>query len=240
MKIIDKIRKIGKEKKKMNKKIMGIIVAIVLVCALGMILFLEFNKKEKATTDNPTDNMENNSNSNVGDHEQDSNENDNESNNKKILVVYYSAQNHTKTIANKIADYLNADTFEIIPKQVYTSADLDWTNSSSRVSREHEDDTLRNIELVTTTVENWESYDTILIGYPIWWGIAAWPVNTFVKENDFANKTIIPFCTSASSGLGQSAELLEEEAHGGTWLNGHRFSSNETDTNIKSWTDSLK
>lgn len=97
-----------------------------------------------------------------------------------------------------------------------------------------------NTELVSTTVDNWEEYDTVMIGYPIWWGIAAWPVDTFVKANDFNGKTVIPFCTSASSGLGQSGELLAEEANGGNWQEGQRFRFNPSDSDIKRWTDSLK
>ena len=83
-------------------------------------------------------------------------------------------------------------------------------------------------------------YDTVLIGYPIWWGIAAWPVDTFVKANDFNGKTVIPFCTSASSGLGQSGKLLEREANGGDWKNGQRFNERPSDSTIKNWTDSIK
>lgn len=137
------------------------------------------------------------------------------------------------------AEYLDADIFEIVPVDEYTSDDLNWTDSNSRVSREHDDESLRNVELVSTTVENWDSYDTVLIGYPIWWGIAAWPVDTFVKANDFTEKTVIPFCTSSSSGLGQSGRLLEEDANSGNWLEGHRFRSNPSDSDIDSFTDSL-
>ena len=145
----------------------------------------------------------------------------------KTLVVYYSAQNHTKDVAEKVAENLGAD-------------DLDWTNDDSRVTREHEDTSLRNVELKTTEVENWDQYDTVLIGYPIWWGIAAWPVDTFVKANDFSNKTVIPFCTSTSSGLGESGTKLQKEAKGGNWQKGQRFSSSPSDSTIKDWTDSLK
>ena len=137
------------------------------------------------------------------------------------------------------AENLDADIFEIVPVDEYTSDDLDWTDSNSRVSREHDDESFRNVELVSTTVENWDSYDTVLIGYPIWWGIAAWPVDTFVKANDFTGKTVIPFCTSSSSGLGQSGRLLAEEANSGNWLEGHRFRSNPSDSDIDSFTDSL-
>lgn len=158
----------------------------------------------------------------------------------KTLVVYYLAQNHTKDVAEKVAENLGADLFEIEPKEKYTEDDLDWTNDDSRVTREHEDTSLRNVELKTTEVENWDQYDTVLIGYPIWWGIAAWPVDTFVKANDFSNKTVIPFCTSTSSGLGESGTKLQKEAKGGNWQKGQRFSSSPSDSTIKDWTDSLK
>lgn len=158
---------------------------------------------------------------------------------KRVLVVYYSAQNHTRSVAKEIANNLNADIFEIVPKDVYTSSDLDWTNSNSRVSREYNDKELRNVELETTKVDNFDSYDTVLIGYPIWWGVAAWPVNAFVKANDFSGKTVIPFCTSSSSGIGQSGELLESDAGSGNWLSGQRFSSNVSNEDIKKWTDNL-
>lgn len=109
-----------------------------------------------------------------------------------------------------------------------------------QISKEHNDESLRDVKLKTTKVENWEDYDTVLIGYPIWWGIAAWPVDTFVKANDFNGKTVIPFCTSASSGLGQSGKLLEREANSGDWEDGHRFSERPSDSDIKKWTDSIK
>ena len=158
----------------------------------------------------------------------------------KTLVVYYSAQNHTEAVAQQIAQNLGADIFELVPVDEYTSSDLNWNDQNSRVTREYEDESLRDIELESTTVENWDEYDTVLIGYPIWWGIAAWPVDTFVKANDFNGKTVIPFCTSSSSGLGQSGELLAEEANGGNWLEGHRFRSNPSDSDIQEWTDSIQ
>ena len=158
----------------------------------------------------------------------------------KTLVVYYSAQNHTEAVAQQIAQNLGADIFELVPVDEYKSDDLNWNDENSRVTREYEDESLRDIELESTTVENWDDYDTVLIGYPIWWGIAAWPVDTFVKANDFNGKTVIPFCTSSSSGLGQSGELLAEEANGGNWLEGHRFRSNPSDSDIQDWTDSIQ
>ncbi len=164
---------------------------------------------------------------------------ENKDDNHNILVVYYSATGSTRRVAEEIAGNLNAEIFEMEPEEIYTSEDLDWTNNDSRVTREHEDETLRDIPLKNTNVEGWDSYDVILIGYPIWWGIAAWPVDNFVKENDFTNKIVIPFCTSASSGMGQSKEILENYAGTGDWLDGQRFSSNASVDDVKVWTDSL-
>lgn len=157
----------------------------------------------------------------------------------KTLVVYYSATGNTKTAAEIIAKAAGADTFELIPTEVYSNEDLNWTNSDSRVSREHEDESLRDVPLTETTVENWEEYDTVFIGYPIWWGIAAWPVDTFVKANDFTGKTVIPFCTSSSSGIGESGELLAEMAGTGSWLDGERFSSSVSQSDVQEWISSL-
>ena len=156
------------------------------------------------------------------------------------LVVYYSATGNTEAAANYIADITGGDLFELEPVEPYTDDDLNWTDDNSRVTLEHEDESLRDVELVADTVDNWDSYDTVFIGYPIWWGIAAWPVDTFVKANDFSNKTVIPFCTSASSGLGESGTKLQKEAKGGNWQKGQRFSSSPSDSTIKDWTDSLK
>ena len=167
------------------------------------------------------------------------NENNEVKNDSKVLVVYFSAQGHTDRIAREIANNLNATVFEIEPKNEYTSDDLNYSNKNSRVSKEHDDESLRNVELVSDNVPDFDSYDTVLIGYPIWWGIAAWPVDTFVKNNDFTGKTVIPFCTSASSGLGESGKNLASLAGTGNWLDGHRFSSSASSENIKEWTDSL-
>ena len=156
-----------------------------------------------------------------------------------VLVVYYSASGHTETVANYIAEATGGDLFEITPVEAYTSDDLNWTDENSRVSREHEDESLRDVELTATEVENWDSYDTVFIGYPIWWGIAAWPVDGFVAENDFTGKTVIPFCTSSSSGLGQSGELLADLAGTGDWQEGERFRSNAGQEDVNGWVDSL-
>ena len=227
----------------MNKKIIVVIVVIILLAIIGgVIYFTSQNSNESENANNNQENLaeqtetENQTSNSVGTE----NEDNTTTGTGKTLVVYYSAQGHTEEVANKIANNLGADIFKIEPVDEYSSADLDWTDSNSRVSQEHDDESLRNIELVSTNVENWDSYDTVLIGYPIWWGVAAWPVDTFVKANDFTGKTVIPFCTSSSSGLGNSGDLLAEEANSGDWQDGHRFISNPSDSDINNWTDSLK
>ena len=157
----------------------------------------------------------------------------------KTLVVYYSASGNTERVAKNIAEAAGADLFEIVPTEVYTSDDLDWTNPDSRVSREHDDESLRDVPLTTTEVPDWDSYDTVFIGYPIWWGIAAWPVDTFVKNNDFTGKTVIPFATSSSSGMGQSGSLLADMASTGEWQEGQRFSSGVSSDDVQSWVNGL-
>ena len=121
----------------------------------------------------------------------------------KTLVVYFSATGSTERIAHMIAAETEADVFVITLEEPYTDADLNWTDSNSRVVFEHENPEAQNeVALTEITPENWENYDTVYIGYPIWWGIAAWPVNQFVTGNDFTGKAVIPFCTAASSGGG--------------------------------------
>lgn len=157
----------------------------------------------------------------------------------KILVAYFSGTGSTKRVANYINDELNSTIFEVEPEQEYTSADLNYNNASSRVVQEHNDESKQDIKLKVTTPENFSSYTTVFVGYPIWWGIAAWPINNFIKDNDFTNKTIIPFATSVSSGLGNSATNLQQLNSTGTWLEGRRFSSSAREADVISWITSL-
>ena len=156
-----------------------------------------------------------------------------------VLVVYYSATGSTEAVAGYIANVTDADTFAITPAEPYTSDDLNWRDRSSRVSKEHDDASLRVMELTEITVDGWENYDTVFIGYPIWWGIAAWPVDNFINANDFTGKTVIPFCTSSSSGLGESGELLAELAGTGNWLEGQRFRSSVAEADVVEWVNGL-
>lgn len=156
-----------------------------------------------------------------------------------VLVVYYSATGNTAEVAQYIADSTGGDLFEIQPVEPYTDDDLNWTDDNSRVSQEHADESLRDVELVADTVDNWDQYDTVFIGYPIWWGIAAWPVDGFVEADGFSGKTVIPFCTSSSSGLGESGQLLADMAGTGDWQEGQRFRSGASQEDVQSWIEEL-
>ena len=150
-----------------------------------------------------------------------------------------SGSGNTEAVANVIAETTGGALFEVEPAEPYSNADLDWTDDDSRVFREYADESLRDVELVSTAVDNWDSYDTVFIGYPIWWGIAAWPVNTFVEANDFTGKTVIPFATSSSSGMGESGRLLEELAGTGDWQEGMRFRSGVDEADVQDWVNGL-
>ncbi|WP_270644911.1 flavodoxin [Merdimonas faecis] len=157
----------------------------------------------------------------------------------KTLVVYYSATGNTEAVANYIADATGGDLFELEPVEPYTDDDLNYNDENSRVSQEYADESLRDVELVSATVEGFDEYENIFVGYPIWWQVAAWPVNQFIENNDFTGKTVIPFCTSASSGIGDSGQLLEEMAGTGNWLEGQRFRSSVSEEDVVAWVDSL-
>ena len=154
---------------------------------------------------------------------------------KKVLVAFYSATGSTKQAAEYIAEFSKGDLFELVPETPYSSDDLIYNNSKSRVSLEHSDENLRDVPLKSVTPDNFNDYDIIFIGSPIWWGEAAWPVNNFVKSNDFSGKTVVPFCTSASSGLSDSGEKLKEMSNSGDWLKGERFSSSPNKSDIENF-----
>lgn len=157
----------------------------------------------------------------------------------RVLVAYFSATGNTERVAGYIAEATGGDLFELTPSDPYTDEDLNWTDENSRVVYEYENPDARDTELVTYTPENWADYDVVFIGYPIWWYDAAWPVEGFVEENDFTGKTVIPFCTSSSSGLGESGARLAELAGTGTWLEGQRFRGSASQEDVAAWVGSL-
>ena len=169
----------------------------------------------------------------------DTTDSSNSSTGKKAVVVYFSGSGNTKRVAELVANETGAAIFELVPKNPYTEDDLNWRDENSRVQKEHNDTSLQNIELTSTAVPDWESYNAVLFGYPLWWREAAWPVNNFVKGNDFSGKTVIPFCTSTSDGIGDSGSKLAQMAGTGTWQEGMRFSENDDESSIREWAKSL-
>lgn len=154
----------------------------------------------------------------------------------KTLVAVFSATGNTLAVAQMIAEATGADLFTLEPVEPYTDADLNYNDSGSRTSRERADAAAQqSVALEAVTPDGWADYDTIYLGYPIWWGGAAWPVNGFVTGNDFAGKRVVPFCTSASSGLGSSADNLAGMASGGDWAEGRRFSSRAGEDEVLAW-----
>ena len=152
--------------------------------------------------------------------------------NKQTLVAYFSVTNHTERIANFAQEILDSDLFEIVPKQEYTSEDIDY-NSDCRANREQNDDTARPENL--NHIQDISQYDTIVLGYPIWWGQAPKIMYTFLESYDFSNKTILPFCTSGSSSMGSSATNLSKSAPNATWLEGKRFSASSSKEEVQNW-----
>ena len=155
----------------------------------------------------------------------------------RILVAYFSATNNTEGVAQKLADGLGADLYEIVPEEPYTDEDLDYGNSQSRTSVEMDDPEAR--PAISGTVENMEQYDIVLIGYPIWWGEAPRIMSTFIESYDLSGKTLAAFCTSASSGFGNSDSALRSAASGSTWLDGHRFSAGASADDVMAWANGL-
>lgn len=154
----------------------------------------------------------------------------------KILIAYFSATNNTEGIANHLDAILDADLYEIVPETPYTSDDLNY-NTDCRANREQNDAGAR--PAISGSVEDMEQYDVIFLGYPIWWGQAPKIISTFLESYDLGSKTIVPFCTSGSSGIGSSATNLHDLAGNATWLNGQRFSGGASRSAVETWVNGL-
>ena len=154
-----------------------------------------------------------------------------------ILVVYFSATGTTKGVAEKLAEGLQADLYEIVPEEPYTDDDLNYNNSKSRTSVEMDDPACR--PAIAGELPDLTAYDTVFIGYPIWWGDTPRIVSNFVEHVDLTGKTLAVFFTSGSSGLGNSMKHLEEQAGAGKWLDGKRFTGRTTAEEVVSWAKGL-
>ncbi len=156
---------------------------------------------------------------------------------KKTLVAYFSASGVTAALAKRLADAIGADLHEIQPEVPYTKEDLDWTNKSSRSSVEMNDKSFR--PLIANRVENINDYDTIYIGFPIWWYVAPTIINTFLEQYDLTGKEIIPFATSGSSGMGRTNEELKTSCKGAVLKEGRRFTANAGEAELKTWAEKI-
>ena len=157
---------------------------------------------------------------------------------KKILIAYFSASGETARLAKTLAGVTGGDLFEIRPEKAYTSADLDWNDSKSRSTVEMKDEKSR--PAMAGRVENMAQYDTVFVGFPIWWYQAPRIIETFLEHYDFAGKTVIPFATSGGSGMGRTERILKACCSAETtWLPGKRLSSRESAQSVQKWVDSL-
>ena len=151
----------------------------------------------------------------------------------KVLVTYFSASGVTKKVAEKIASIINGDLFEIEPKKKYTDADLDWTNKQSRSSQEMKNKSFRP-EMKENSLDI-SRYDIILIGFPIWWGVAPTVVNTFIESKNWEGKTLIPFCTSGGSGMSYAENDLRKTYPNYNWKEGKRLTGKENAEDLRGW-----
>ena len=232
----------------MNKKVIALIIAILVIgIGIGGYFIINSNNSNKGNNQNTSSNN-NLSSSRIEENNTEKVNNNNSINNniqsqndakkeealgKKVAVVYFSATGTTKTVAEYIKDVANADIFEIIPKQKYTSDDLNWNNSNSRSTKEQNDKNARpeianNIDV--------SAYDVIFIGYPIWWGDTPRIIQTFMESHELNRKTMIPFCTSGGSGISGSENTLKSYS-GINWISGKRLGTSKNE--VENWVKSL-
>ena len=233
----------------MMKKVITVLISLLMIlslaaCGNSASQTGQPSTEEKQTADtvNSEEPVENSANAeNTDTSEGQTNESENpdilEEQATKVLVAYFSATNTTQGIAEHIANGLNADIYEIVPKEPYTDADLDYNDNNSRTTIEMNDPDAR--PAISGSVEDMEQYDIVFIGYPIWWGEAPRIVSTFVESYDFSGKTIVPFCTSGGSGVGSSATNLEQLTDGADWLPGKRLNGSDSQDTVMEWVNGL-
>ena len=157
---------------------------------------------------------------------------------KKVLVAYFSASGTTKDVAEQLATAANADLFEIKPVKPYTSADLDWTNKNSRSTVEMKDPSSR--PAIAEKCENMADYDTVFVGFPIWWYVAPTIIDTFLESYDFSGKTIVPFATSGGSGMGKTVDIFKKLLGDGVTVESGKMLNRAGETEVKAWLKSLE
>ena len=212
----------------MNKKIIGVIIAIVVIAVVGVGIWFIYNKTESMNSSNTNSNIDSNVNLNTNDNRV--------TNDKNIAVIYFSATGTTKKVAGYIKNATNSDLIEIVPKEKYTDSDLNYVNDNSRANKEQNDSKARPV--ISNNI-NTDSYDVIYLGYPIWWGDVPKIILTFLDNHNLDGKTIIPFCTSGSTGISGSLSTLKNYNKNVNWIDGKRFSSSATEDEIKNWIKEL-
>lgn len=213
------------------KKIIALLTVLTLIFALAGCGTSNTGNQSEAETKATTSNV---SESSRTAEETTAEQNNNTGSNSKTLVVYFSATGTTKSVAEQIASITGADIYEITAAQPYSTDDLNYNDSNSRTTIEQNDKSVRP-EIGSETI-SLDGYDTIFIGFPIWWGEEPRIMDTFVESYDFTGKTMIPFCTSSSSGIGASGSNLASNAGTGNWLEGKRLSSL---SDIEGWINGL-
>ena len=224
----------------MNKKIITLIVAVVVIAGLGIgFILINSNKSGTETNNNSSNNSntnvnENNNQSEENNEEASSGDNNNQTSSKKIAIIYFSATGTTKNVAEYIKDTTNGDLIEIVPKDKYTDADLNYSNDNCRANKEQNDSKSR--PAISNNI-NTDSYDVIYLGYPIWWGTAPKIILTFLDSHDLSGKTVIPFCTSGGSGIGTSVSYFKNNYKNVNFLDGRRLSSSKIE--VTNWVNGL-
>ncbi|MCI8965413.1 MAG: flavodoxin [Clostridia bacterium] len=217
----------------MNKKLIALFVLILLI-VLGVFGYLILNKNNNTENQHTTNNNSNGQAQKENDIKDDEMTKTQENTNKKIAVIYFSATGTTKTVAEYIKDETNGDIIEIIPKEKYTSDDLSYNNDNSRTSKEQND---KNSRPEIENSINVDEYDVIFLGYPIWWGDTPRIIQTFMESVNLSGKTVIPFCTSGSSGISVSEKTLKSYNSDINWIEGKRLGTSKTE--VINWVNSL-
>ena len=222
----------------MNKKIIVLIIAIVVIAA-GVGIWLissnnNSNEKENADTNSSNSNMNENENNDVENTEENTTTEDNKTSNNKIAIIYFSATGTTEKVAGYIKDITGGDLIEIEPKEKYTDNDLNYNNENSRATREQKDSSIR--PEISNNIDT-DSYDVIFLGYPIWWGDSPKIILTFLDEANLSGKTVIPFCTSGSSGINTSVDCFKKNYKDINWLDGKRLEPSQSE--VTNWVNGL-
>ena len=221
----------------MNKKIMILTITIVVI-VIGVVFWFISSNKEEFSNNNSNTNISENQNSNET-QEENTNDNDNDNgttNDKKVAIIYFSATGTTKKVAGYIKNATSGDLIEIVPKEKYTDSDLNYGNDNSRANKEQNDSKARPV--ISNNI-NTDSYDVIYLGYPIWWGDVPKIILTFLDNHNLNSKTVIPFCTSGSTGIGDSLSTLKNYNKNVNWISGKRFPSSATQDEVTNWVNGL-